>query len=95
MSVLKKPLITEKISQLNEKGVYGFIVNNKANKVQIRKEIEKSYEVKVEKVNTMRYSGKLKIRYKKTGVLKGRSSSYKKAIVYLKKGEMLDFYGDI
>ncbi len=95
MSVLKKPLITEKISQLNEKGIYGFIVNDKANKVQIRKEIEKSYEVKVEKVNTMRYPGKVKIRYKKTGVLKGRSSSYKKAIVYLKKGEVLDFYGDI
>lgn len=95
MNVLKRPLVTEKISQLNEDGVYGFIVDDKANKVQIRKEIEKIYAVKIDSVNTMRYAGKKKVRYKKTGVLKGKTSSYKKAIVYLKKGEVLDFYGDL
>ncbi|MCP3659553.1 MAG: 50S ribosomal protein L23 [Bacteroidetes bacterium] len=95
MSVLKKPIVTEKISQLNEKGIYGFIVDNNSNKVEIRKEIEKDYSVKIEKVNTMRYSGKKKVRYKKTGILKGKTPSYKKAIIYLKEGEFLDFYGDV
>ena len=57
MEVLIKPLVTEKISDLNEKGQYGFIVDRKANKVEIRKAVEKMYGVNVESVNTMRYEG--------------------------------------
>ena len=61
MSILKKPLITEKASALNESGKYGFIVDQNANKVQIKNEVEKMYGVTVESVNTMKYQGKLKI----------------------------------
>ena len=53
MSVLKKPLITEKVSALNEKGKYGFLVDKKANKVEIKRAVEKTYGVNVESVATM------------------------------------------
>ena len=95
MSILKKPLVTEKVSALNEKGKYGFIVDADANKVEIKKAVEKQYGVKVERVNTMLVMGKKKTRYTKAGVLAGRKPSYKKAIVTLATGEVIDFYSNV
>lgn len=95
MTVLKKPLVTEKVSELNEKGKYGFIVDNSANKIEIKGAVEKMYGVTVEKVATMRYQGKIKSRYTKSRVIAGRSTSYKKAIVTLAEGDIIDFYGSI
>lgn len=95
MSVLKKPLITEKASTLNESGKYGFIVDKDANKVQIKKEVEQMYGVTVESVNTMKYQGKMKSRYTKSKVISGRTAGYKKAIVTVKDGEVIDFYSGI
>ena len=95
MSVLKKPLVTEKVSALNEKGKYGFIVDMDANKVEIKKAVEKQYGVNVEKVNTLNVMGKLKTRYTKAGVLSGRKVNYKKAIVTLAEGEVIDFYSNV
>jgi large subunit ribosomal protein L23 len=95
MSVLKKPLVTEKVSALNEKGKYGFIVDADANKVEIKNAVEKQYSVNVAKVNTMNVMGKLKTRYTKAGVLAGRRPSYKKAIVTLAEGEVIDFYSNV
>jgi large subunit ribosomal protein L23 len=95
MSVLKKPLVTEKVSALNEKGKYGFIVAIDANKVEIKNAVEKQYGVTVEKVNTMRVMGKQKSRYTKTGVLEGSKPNYKKAIVTLASGEVIDFYSNV
>jgi len=95
MSILKRPLVTEKVSSLNEKGKYGFIVNADANKVEIKQAVEKQYGVNVEKVNTMRVMGKQKTRYTKTGILSGRRPGYKKAIVTLAQGEVIDFYSNV
>ena len=95
MSVLKKPLITEKVSTLNESGKYGFIVDKLANKVDIKKEVEKMYGVTVESVNTMRYQGKQKSRYTKSKVISGRTSGFKKAIVTVADGDVIDFYSGI
>ena len=95
MSVLKKPLITEKVSTLNESGKYGFIVDKQANKVDIKKEVEKMYGVTVESVNTMRYQGKQKSRYTKSKVISGRTSGFKKAIVTVADGDVIDFYSGI
>ena len=95
MSVIVKPIITEKMSNLEEKlGRYGFIVENSANKVQIKKDVEATYGVTVESVNTMRYAGKTK-RNRKTWAMDGRTTSYKKAIITLKEGEVIDIYGNI
>lgn len=95
MSVLKKPLVTEKVSALNESGKYGFIVDEKANKVEIKKAVEEMYGVTVEDVNTMRYQGKLKSRYTKSRIISGRTNSFKKAIVTVAEGEVIDFYSGI
>lgn len=95
MSVLKKPLVTEKVSALNEKGKYGFFVDLNANKVEIKKAVEKQYGVNVVNVNTMSMMGKFKTRYTKTGILAGRQKNYKKAIVTLAEGEVIDFYSNV
>lgn len=95
MSILKKPLVTEKITALNEKGKYGFIVDEKANKIEIKKAVEKMYGVTVEGVRTIRYQGKLKTKYTQSKVISGRTSTYKKAIVSVKEGDVIDFYGNI
>ena len=95
MSILRKPLVTEKVSALNEKGKYGFIVDSDANKVEIKKAVEKQYGVNVEKVNTIVVIGKKKTRNTKAGVLAGRKPSYKKAIVTLAEGEVIDFYSNV
>jgi large subunit ribosomal protein L23 len=95
MSILRKPLVTEKVSALNEKGKYGFIVDSDANKVEIKKAVEKQYGVNVQRVNTMVVMGKKKTRYTKAGVLAGRKPSYKKAIVTLAEGEVIDFYSNV
>lgn len=95
MSVLKKPLVTEKVSALNEKGKYGFVVDIEANKVEIKKAVEKQYGVTVERVNTIRIMGKAKSRFTKAGVLAGRKPNFKKAIVTLAEGEVIDFYSNV
>ena len=95
MSVLVKPLVTEKISALNEEGRYGFVVAVKANKIQIKQAVEAMYGVTVEDVNTMRYQGKKKSRQTKSGMISGRTASYKKAIVKVAEGEVIDFYSGI
>lgn len=95
MSILIKPLVTEKVANLNEVGKFGFIVDKDANKVEIKKEIEETYGVNVKSVNTMIYLGKSKTRYTKSKVISGRMPSFKKAIVQLADGEVIDFYSNI
>ncbi len=95
MTILQKPLVTEKITKLNQRGVYGFIVDRRANKIEIKKAVEKLYGVTVVDVNTMRYAGKKKVRYTKAGVNKGQRAAYKKAIVALQLGEFIDFYANV
>ncbi len=92
IDILQKPLITEKVTKANDKGVYGFIVNNKANKIDIQKAVERFYNVTVASVNTMRYAGKKKVRYTKTSINRGKTASYKKALVTLRPGNVIDFY---
>jgi large subunit ribosomal protein L23 len=95
MSILRKPLVTEKVSSLNERGVYGLIVDTKANKVEIKKAIEETYSVTVRSINTIRYAGKRKTRHTKLGMSRGKQAAYKKALVTLKEGEAIDFYSNI
>ena len=95
MGVLIRPLVTEKFSALNEHGKYGFVVDKSANKVEIKKEVEKTYGVTVEDVNTMIHPGKSKSRYTKSGVISGSTPTYKKAIVKVADGDIIDFYSEI
>ena len=96
MNIIIKPVITEKMTEMGEKmNRYGFIVNRKANKLQIKAAVEELYGVDVISVNTMTYRGKTKSRYTKTGIVSGKTSSYKKAIITVAEGETIDFYSNI
>ncbi|MCX6273182.1 MAG: 50S ribosomal protein L23 [Bacteroidetes bacterium] len=96
MSVILKPIITEKMTHQGEKlRRYGFIVKKDANKLQVKKEVETLYGVEVSDVNTMNYAGKRKSRYTRSGYVSGRTPSLKKAIVTLVEGQTIDFYSNI
>lgn len=97
MSVIVKPLVTEKMTRMTERfnNRYAFVVVPSANKYVIKDEVEKLYNVTVVKVNTMKYTGKNKSRYTKAGLIKGRADAFKKAIVTLKDGDTIDFYSNI
>lgn len=96
MDILLKPIVTEKMTMQGESlNRYGFMVDKRANKLQIKKAVEEMYGVSVDAVNTMRYLGKKKSRYTKSGIIEGREKSYKKAIVTLTEGEKIDFYSNI
>jgi large subunit ribosomal protein L23 len=96
VNVLIKPIITEKSTKLSEnKHTYAFRVDREANKIEIKKAVEKAYSVNVEAVNTSVTPGKKKVRYTKRGLASGMKSAYKKAYVTLKTGESIDFYGAV
>lgn len=96
MNILLKPIVTEKMMAQSESlNRFGFIVEKTANKLQIKKAVEELYGVTVDSVNTMRYGGKVKSRFTKSGVQLGKTNSYKKAIVTLVQGDTIDFYSNI
>jgi len=96
MNILLKPIVTEKMTSQGDKfNRYGFIVTRNANKIEIKKAVEEMYGVTVESVNTMRYGGKIKTRYTKSGVMAGKSAATKKAVVTLAEGNTIDFYSNI
>ncbi|MDR0659466.1 MAG: 50S ribosomal protein L23 [Prevotellaceae bacterium] len=96
MNVIIKPIVTEKMTIQGDKlNRYGFIVNLRANKLEIKKAVEELYNVTVEAVNTASYVGKRKSRFTKSGLLTGRTNHYKKAFVTLKANDTIDFYSNI
>ncbi len=96
MSVLIKPIITEKMTADGELyNRYGFVVNPSANKIQIKLAVEVTYGVSVEKVRTMNYGPERKTRFTKTGVQHGKTNAIKKAIVDVAEGETIDFYNNL
>ena len=96
MGIIIKPIVTEKMTQLGDKlNRYGFRVQKNANKIEIKQAVEAMYDVTVEEVNTMVVAAKKKSRFTKSGVIKGSTSAYKKAIVTLKEGDKIDFYSNI
>lgn len=94
--ILVKPLINEKSEILLEEfEKYTFIVDKKANKIEIRNAVEEMYGVSVRAVNTMIMPAKERSRYTRTGIQKGRTSVYKKAIITLEEGDEINFYGEV
>ncbi len=95
MDILIKPLVTEKVNASTDKGIYGFVVDKSANKVEIKRAIEKTYNVSVESVNTLITSSKSKSKFTKKGFTQGKSKQIKKAFIKVSKGEVIDFYSGI
>ena len=96
MGIIIKPIVTEKMTAETEKNNrYGFIVDRKANKIQIKAAVVQFYNDTVKDVNTMNYHGTRKSRYSKSGMLRGRMNHYKKAYVTLAGDDKIDFYANI
>jgi large subunit ribosomal protein L23 len=95
--IIKRPIITEKLTQLQEEyNRYSFVVDRNATKADVKNEIERLYpEVKVTKINTMIMPSKPKGRYTKGGFISGRSKTWKKAIITLRDGDTIDFFSEI
>ena len=96
MSIIIKPIITEKITKEGEVfNRFGFVVDKKANKVQIKKAVEAAYGITVVDVNTMNYRADRTVKYTKSGLISGKTNAYKKAVVQVQEGETIDFYTNI
>lgn len=96
MSILIKPIITEKATAMSEsKNCYSFEVNTKANKIEIKQAVEAAYGVSVEKVRTINVRPERRTRYTKTGLQHGKTNAVKKAIVQLAEGETIDLYANM
>lgn len=93
MSVIIKPVISEKANYLTDlRGTYSFLVNTKANKIQIKNAVEAAYGVKVAEVNTMIYAPKVSSKYTKKGLQVGKTNKLKKAVIKLQEGEVIDIF---
>jgi large subunit ribosomal protein L23 len=91
--VLLKPVLTEKMLNLSEKlGKYGFEVQREANKHEIKRAVEKKFNVTVEAVSVVNLKGKTKRMSTRRGMTFGRRSDRKKAVVTLQKGQKIDFF---
>lgn len=96
MSIIIKPIITEKITKESElTNRYGFVVDKRANKIQIKNAVEAAYSVSVVAVNTMNVRPDRSVKYTKSGLISGKTNAYKKAVVQVKEGESIDFYNNI
>ncbi len=93
MNIIIKPIITEKVTKEGERSNrYGFVVDRKANKVQIKQAVEAAYGVNIVSINTMNVRPDRSTKYTKSGLINGKTNSYKKAIVQVQEGETIDFY---
>ena len=96
MDLIIRPIVTEKITNQTELfNRYAFVVSKSANKIDIKKSIEGLYNVQVKSVRTMNYYGKSKSKFTKAGVVRGKKSAFKKAIVELIDGNSIDFYNNV
>ncbi len=96
MSVLIKPIITEKATDQSElNNCFSFVVRKTANKIEVKEAVEKAYGVSVEEVRTMNYPVKRRTKYTRQGLVQSVEGGYKKAVVQLAEGDNIDFYSNI
>lgn len=93
--ILKRPIVTEKMTALQEKGQYAFEVEPSANKISIARAVEKKFSVTVIDVRTSRHKGKSKSQMTRKGRFAGRTPRWKKAIVRLKEGDKIEFFQNV
>jgi len=96
MSILIKPIITEKATNDSELfNRYAFVVDKKANKIEIKNAVESAYGVSISSVKTLNYPVKKNTKFTKKGLVTGMKGAYKKAIIQLAEGESIDFYNNL
>jgi large subunit ribosomal protein L23 len=90
MTVLIRPVVSEKSYALMDRNVYVFVVDPRATKIDVRHAVEKAFGVRVDKVNTLNRKGKV-TRQRKTNTV-GHRSDTKRAIVTLHAGDKIDLF---
>ena len=95
IGIIYRPLVTEKMTKFQEKGLYAFEVDPRANKIDIARAVEKKFSVSVVSVRTMNYKGKTKSQMTRRGKFSGKTSHFKKAVVTLKEGDKIELFGNI
>ena len=96
MSILIKPIITEKATAASElRNCFSFVVNKKANKIEIKQAVEAAYGVSVDKVRTINVRPDRNTRFTKTGIVTGKTNAVKKAIVQVAEGDTIDLYSNL
>jgi large subunit ribosomal protein L23 len=91
--ILVRPIFTEKIARLQEsENKYAFEVDRNANKIEIRKAIEKKFDVKVKNIQTMVVAGKMRQQMTRRGRFYGKRPDWKKAVVTLAEGDKLELF---
>jgi len=90
MSILLRPVVSEKTYALMDNGVYVFVVDVNATKIDVRNAVEQAFNVRVTNVNTLNRKGKA-VRNRRTGIVGYRANS-KRAIVTLKSGDKINLF---
>ena len=91
--ILKRPILTEKMLKLQEsKRQYAFEVDRKANKLEVKRAVQDKFDVTVENVNIIMVKGKSKRLNTRRGITQGKRSDWKKAIVTLREGDLINFF---
>jgi large subunit ribosomal protein L23 len=95
-AIIKKPIITEKATKATEKfNRFSFVVDMKANKIEIKDAVERMYGVSVTDIRTMNYGGgKSSVKYTNKGIVEQKSKQWKKAIVTVADGETIDLFNN-
>jgi large subunit ribosomal protein L23 len=93
--ILIRPIVTEKITALQERRQFSFEVSLHANKIEIAKAVEKKFKVTVVSVRTMTVKGKRKTQLTRRGRFEGRKNTWKKAMVTLKEGDKIDYFENV
>ena len=93
--IIFRPIVTEKMTAQQEKGLYAFEVAVNSNKIEIARAITKKFNVTVTSVRTMNYKGKTKSQMTRKGKFAGKRSHFKKAIVMLKEGDKINLFENV
>jgi large subunit ribosomal protein L23 len=93
--IIARPILTEKMTKLQEVRQYAFEVPYSANKIEIEHAVEKKFKVTVLSVRTQRIKGKEKVQLTRRGRFAGRKRNWKKALVTLKVGDKIDFFENV
>jgi large subunit ribosomal protein L23 len=93
--IIYRPIVTEKVSNLQEKGIYAFEVDPNANKIDIARAVELKFKVTVMNVRTMNFKGKTKAHMTRRGRFEGKTPHFKKAIITLKEGDKIDLFENV
>ncbi|MCX6152984.1 MAG: 50S ribosomal protein L23 [Candidatus Kapabacteria bacterium] len=90
ISIIKRPIITEKAMKMGAQRQYCFAVDPNSNKIEIRKALEEMFEVKITSIRTVRVKGKVKQRMTRRGIMRGTTPLIKKAYITLKEGQSIE-----